>query len=154
VTPTLTSTETAMGGTYSVYLRSAPASNPTALALSLAAAAAPIQHPAYALGCFLHLDMGPTALLPVFFLGTTNSGGSYTWSFPVPNDRTFNDLKLYSQSVTSDFFAPGGGVLSDAGMAELGMNPQQSMIYANGDPTAATGGVSRNRGMVTHFVHN
>lgn len=154
VTPTLTSSLTAIGKTYSVYLRRAPASNGAALALSLQPAAAPVQHPAYAAGCNFHIDMGPAALLPVFFLGTTNTSGSLNWSFPVPKDIAFNDFKIYSQCAVSDFFAPGGGVLSDAGMAELGMDPQQTLIYRSGSATASTGTVSRNWGLITHFIHN
>jgi hypothetical protein len=154
VIPTLTSTQAAIGGNYAVYLSGAPAGNPTALALSLKAASAPIRHPGYALGCNLHIDLGPTALLPVFFLGTTSTSGSFSWNFPVPNDRRLNDLQLYSQAVIADFFASGGGVLSDAGMAELGMNPQQAMISATGDPNAASGSVSKFRGLITHFIHN
>jgi hypothetical protein len=153
--PTLTNTETAIGGTWRVNLANAPASNKAALALSLAPAAGPIQHPGLATGCFFHIDMGPVALLPIFFLGTTNTGGSLSWSFPVPDSPAqFNDARLYSQCLVDDIFVPGGAVLSDAAMSELGMDPQQTLIYNNGNPDAATGSVSRNWGMITHFIHN
>ena len=91
-------------------------------------------------------------MIPAFFPGQTDTIGRTAWTFQVPDDIAFNDLKLTSQVLVSDFFAPGGFTLSNGDEIELGMPPRMSVLRFVGDPASAvTGSVWRNHGLISHF---
>jgi hypothetical protein len=153
--PKLTSSPTAIGDNWYLRLTNAPGSSVAATLISLAPAATPFPLNPARPECRIGLDVGPAALLPVLFTGTTDSGGRYTWNFAVPDLLFYNDKHLYSQTLIPDLFAPQGFTLSNTDDIQIGMDPQMSMIYSQGIPSSLTiGYLSKNYGLITHFRHN
>jgi hypothetical protein len=86
--------------------------------------------------------------------GTTNNGGSASWSFSIPNNPAYADFLWSSQAAFFDFFAPGGVVVSNGAQVLTGAAPRTSILSATGAPlTPVTGTVNRNYNPVTFFVH-
>lgn len=147
-TPLLRSTATAIGSNWRVSLSNSPASTNCALQIGFAPLPGPIPIPG-AGGCTIDI------VTPVGVPGTTNTGGSVSWTFPVGDDISLWHLNVYSQAFCVDFFAnPLGIVSSNADVIEFGIDPPQTMIYRTGDANAPTGFVWRNFGLVTYFHHN
>ena len=78
---------------------------------------------------------------PCRLVGVTNTSGSKTWSFAIPNNvALFGHLDLVSQAVVFDFFTPGGLAVSNGAHVVTGIRPRTTMLYAAGPPaTVVTG---------------
>ncbi|MDO8349088.1 MAG: hypothetical protein Q7T30_02550, partial [Planctomycetota bacterium] len=63
-----------------------------------------------------------------------------------------NDVTLSSQVASLDYFAPGGVVVSNGDQMQIGIDPAMSVIYSQGNATAASGSVWQHYGVVTHFA--
>lgn len=150
--PVLTSQPTRVGGNWSVSLGSGPANSLILLCLAPGQAmTAPYSLQPYVAGiapsCQGQLPL--TGL--VVMSGFTNSGGGLSWSVPVPNDRSFNDLVISSQVAALDFFVPGGVALSNADQVQFGIAPAMTVLYSQGNANAAVGSLYPNTGAVTLF---
>lgn len=147
----------ALGGTWYLYEDRGPASSlgfwlaqvnaPLVAPYSLAAIVPGIQN-----GCMGQLNLNAPLYVNTF---TTNTGGSASWNFPVPNNRLlWNNAIVTSQAMVLDLFSPGGMVASTADQIQFGIDPAETVITSTGSATSTTGGVYRNYGMVTLFQYN
>jgi hypothetical protein len=153
----LTSGNATLGSNWYIYLSKAPATTPVALMLGasktklLGTINLPFSlDPLGMKGCYQHVDM--TA---IFAVGATNSGGALNMYFPIPTDLKLANQKLYVQTWALDLFANAAGwVTSNGAGVTLGAYPRQTLVSGVGDPTKlTTGGVYRNRGLVTGFYY-
>ncbi|HLQ37609.1 MAG TPA: hypothetical protein VK348_07400, partial [Planctomycetota bacterium] len=81
--------------------------------------------------------------------------GSHSWSISVPNNRIpWHQATMETQAAILDFFAPGGVVVSNGDQVKFGIDPANTVIYAQGSSTATTGSVQRHFGLVTLFQYN
>jgi len=85
--------------------------------------------------------------------GSTNSGGSSSWSFAIPNMPVFGGIRIAAQVVALDFFSPGQVVVSNGAEVLTGIRPRTSIVSASGAPTVVTSGSkSTTYAPVTFFV--
>jgi hypothetical protein len=155
--PELLSRRTAVGDTWYCDLSNAPANQ---LAIWFVNVSQPLV-PQYSLAALLP-GIAPACQGQVGFnnlfsvSATTGSSGYEVFSVPIPNRRVFNNLILSSQVLCSDFFAPGGFVVSNGDQIEIGIEPATAIIYHQGSATNATGSVALNGAInvVTLFGHN
>lgn len=155
-TATLDTRSVGVGANWLLDLRNAPANTLTFLLM------APAQQmpAAFSLQPFLPgVSSQCMGQIPVIGAGvlttTTNSGGSYTWTIAIPNDRLrYNDSFITTQAAMLDLFSPGGIVVSNADEVQIGIAPAASILSSSGNATATTGAVYRNQGVVTLFDHN
>ena len=76
---------------------------------------------------------------------TTGTGGA-NFSFNVPNVRVpFNDMLIGAQAAFFDVFAPGGVAVSNGQQAQIGIQPQSSVLWGAGPPSVVTTGTSNVR---------
>lgn len=149
-TPVLTSSPTQIGSNWSLTLSQAPAS--TAIALFIAPGQTLV--PGYSLAS-LGLQASCLGQLPASglasFSASTSTSGYVSWNVPVPNNLSFNNAILSSQAVAFDFFSPGYLVVSNGDQVQFGVTPAETLIYAQGSATAATGSPYANFGLITLF---
>jgi hypothetical protein len=90
--------------------------------------------------------------------GTSSNIGGFTPSAgSLPFDPSWVGLSLFSQAVSADPTQTGIPVAVSNGLrSRIGDIPQPvniTRIYASGTPTAATGTVGANYGLVTRYLH-
>ena len=91
---------------------------------------------------------------PSILTGFTSGSGTVGFSFTIPNNPIYADLRIGAQAVFFDVFAPGGAVVSNGAEVLTGALPRTSLIYAAGPPQAiTTGAVTRNYCPVALFDH-
>lgn len=148
--PILTSYPTLVGTNWLMELQQAPASTPLAWCL---APGQPMTAP-YSLQA-LGLDPSCQGQLPltglVMLSGLTTPFGYAYSSIPVPPGLTFNNFTISSQVVVLDPFVSGGLVVSNADQISFGINPPASILWSQGNASAASGIVYTDQGMVTFF---
>lgn len=152
-TAQLQSRATEVGGNWISDLTHAPGNQPVVLFVSVGGTL----QPPVPLNLFLPgtqpsctVDFAFNSLFTL--TATASNNGSYTFSVPIPNRRVpFNDMFLTSQAICADFFSPGGFVVSNGAQVQIGIAPAMTLLYAQGNPSAATGSVWRNLGLVTVF---
>jgi hypothetical protein len=155
--PTLLSRRTAVGDTWYCDLRDAPANQLAVWFINVNQPLVPQYSLAGLLPGIAPACQGQIGFQNLFSLtATTGSSGNVVFSVPIPNRRAFNNMILSSQAVCSDFFAPGGFVVSNGDQIELGIEPATAIVYHQGSATNATGSVVRNGAInvVTFFGHN
>jgi hypothetical protein len=149
-TPVLTNQPTAIGSNWNLSLQSAPAG--TAVALFVAFDQELV--PGYSLAA---LGLAPACLgqLPptglAAFSATTSTSGGVSWNVQIPFNLALNNVTISSQAVAFDFFSQGNLVVSNGASVKFGVNPQQTMVYAQGSATATTGSQQQNLGLITLF---
>jgi hypothetical protein len=144
----ITTSRTSNAVTFTWNARSAPGGAASALLLSI---------------------VDPDALLPglcgrlraislLQINGTTSNTGAWTpTAGSLPLDPSWVGLALFAQAVSAD--PTQGGIpvaLSNGVRSRIGDVPQpvnMARIYANGTPTATSGSVTRNFGLVTRYMH-
>lgn len=118
-----------------------PANTLGVVFVTLGAALAPTPFPLTGLfagispSCTGQLLPGDIATLTV----TTSGSGTFSASYPVPNNELFNHFLLSHQTVLLDAFAPGGVVTSNGVTVEVGIRPRTNLIAVQGPPTVTTG---------------
>lgn len=149
-TPVLTNSATQIGSNWYMTLSGAPAGTAVALFIS---AGQPLV-PGYSLGvlglqpsCLGQLS--PTGLAS--FSASTSGSGSVQWNVPVPYNLALNNYTISSQAVAFDFFSTGFLVVSNGDSVRFGVSPAETMVYASGSATAATGSPYANFGIITLF---
>lgn len=142
-TPTLTSQPSRVGGTWSCYLGTAPASQLAVWLVNFGPLVSPYPIPWIAgiqSSCLGQINLNG----PIQITAVTNGGGQSYFSVPIPNNRIYNNMILSSQAACFDFFAPGGVVVSNGDQMQIGINPPTAMIYNQGSATQTTGSVVHN----------
>lgn len=152
-TPSIVSNEssTYIGRNWYLNLSNGPSTTPMALLVGLQCHEPGIPlDPIGGTNCLLSID-------PLWSGAyNTSSGGAANWSFPIPNNRDLFGGYLYAQAIMQDVFANSlGWITSNGDEIQLGIRPQAALIRgAQGNATAATGGVTYEFGLVTIFDHN
>lgn len=142
------STNSYLGGSYSISLSRAPANSRVWFNIALLPTT-PIDMTRFgAPGC-------QALVFPQATIGATGtSSGSASLSFSLPADPVFAGVHLYSQVLVYDLFANQLGFVTSNGIdVAPGLKSYDCVIYAQGDPQASSGSVSRQRGIVSLFRH-
>lgn len=149
----LTANEVALGGQWRVALASAPRSAGAALAVGVGNtnhAGLPLPFdmaPLGAPGCMILVDV------VTMFTGFTSSSGAATFTLTIPDNLSLDGAALYGQSIVLDAFANHLGLITTNGVrTRFGRNTPVQVVQHTGDPTRATGSVTRNHGVVTLFT--
>lgn len=151
-TATLTSSPAAAGSNWNIAVNSAPASSFVFLGIDVGGTLVP----SFSLQPYV-AGIDPACVGTVnplnLSLATalTNAQGYYRWTVAVPNSLSFNNLRMASQALIPDFFAPGGVVTSNGDQIEFGIDPAQTFLVSQGNVNASTGTLYANYGLVTLF---
>jgi hypothetical protein len=153
--PDLESRDTKIGTNWITDLYQAPASQPVFLLVNVGGSLVtpyPLSPVFAGMPAACQGQLLPTNL--AILNGVANSSGYANWQVPIPNNLAFNDLRLSSQALCLDFFAPGGGVVSNGDQIDIGVDPAMTLLYHQGSATNHTGTLQPNYGVVTLFAYN
>ena len=126
------------------------ASSLTILSLNIMRLDPPVVVPA--LGGPCELLVPPLAILAQ----NSNTSGNTNFTIPVPNDLTLKGADIYAQAFIDDIFVPWSlKIIATNGFRRsIGVLPQITLVRSTGTvaiPVPASGGVTKNYGMVTMF---
>lgn len=154
-TPNLTLQGTRPGLSFSANLAQGPGNAPGILIVSVGSGLVQPYPLSIVFGGINPACTGQVDPLNIATLGgTTSSGGSDSWSFPIPNNPVFADYLISAQALFLDFFAPGGLVVSNGAQVLTGSAPRTAIVAASGAPTTVnTGTKSNNYCPVAFFEH-
>lgn len=152
--PALSANEVALGQTWSLPLVRGPRSSGAALAIGVGNTSfqglplpfdmAPLGAP----GCTIHVDVA------VNLTAFLNTSGNFTWNLPTPNNLSLDGVSFYAQVFMVDLFANNFGLISSNGVrTQFSVPTRQQAVAHTGDPSRATGTVTRSYGIVTYFEH-
>jgi hypothetical protein len=141
-TPTLALSPVRTGSSFSATIASGPGNS---FAVLLLAIGSPLVQP-FSLQPFV-AGIAPACQgqIPVLgassMTGFTSGTGAATFTLNIPNQRVpYNDLIVGSQAAFFDLFAPGGLVVSNGAQVQIGIQPQTTVVWGSGPPSAVTTG--------------
>ncbi|MCA8974771.1 MAG: hypothetical protein KDC98_08615 [Planctomycetes bacterium] len=92
---------------------------------------------------------------PLAAVLATAPGGSFYHTITLPNTPTLYGVDVYGQAIIFDLFANAFGFAASNGVQiEIGRLIPMAKVIAQGNASAATGGVQRYNGPILTFGHN